>query len=191
MKMSQQIETTAARGLRISIPQVRLAALLALGLAAFVVGWLILGRDDSSAPSTGASIASEAELREFATSTSTPVYWAGRRAGQTYELTRTSDGRVYVRYLPTDVEPGDPRPQFLTVGTYPRTNAWAELRRAARKPGAVSRRLSNDGLMVFSRTRPTSVYLGYAGSRYQVEVYHPSPNEARRLVTSGSVVPVR
>ena len=28
-----------------------------------------------------------------------------------------------MRYLPRDVRLGDPRPDFLTVGTYPRENA--------------------------------------------------------------------
>jgi hypothetical protein len=34
-----------------------------------------------------------------------PVYWAGPRPSYTYELTRTSDGRIFVRYLPTGVAP--------------------------------------------------------------------------------------
>jgi hypothetical protein len=190
--MNQKIEVAVLRGRKLSVPHLRFGALLAVGLAVFLTGWLILGgRDDGSAPTNGASEASESELRSFAASSSTPVYWAGPRADQTYELTRTADGRVYVRYLPHGVKVGDPRPQFLTVGTYPRPNAWAELRRAAREPGAVSRQLSNDGMMVFSRSRPTSVYVGYAGGRYQIEVYAPSPGSARKLVLSGQIVPVR
>ena len=189
--MSQKIEV-AARGRKLSVPHLRLGALLAVGLAVFLTGWLILGgSDDGSATANGASAASEAELRSYAASASTPVYWAGPRTGQTYELTRTADGRVYVRYLPEDVKVGDPRPQFLTVGTYPRPNAWAELRRASREPGAVSRQLPNDGMMVFSRSKPTSVYVGFAGGRYQIEVYAPSPGSARKLVESGQIVPVR
>jgi hypothetical protein len=191
MQMSQKLETVVARRTGISFPRIRLAALLALGVAAFLVGWLIIGSDDASAPSTGASIASESELRDFAASASTPVYWVGPREGHAYEVTRASEGRVYVRYLPEGVDRGDPRPEFLTVGTYARPNAWAELRRASREPGAVSRRLPNDGMMVFRRSRPTSVYVGYAGGRYQIEVFHPSPNEARKLVLAGGVVPVR
>jgi hypothetical protein len=191
MQMNQRTQVAGARTMRLSRPQMRLGALLALGLAAFLIGWLIYGGDDGSTSANGASAKSESELRDFASSSSTPVYWAGPREGQTYEFTRTSDGRVYVRYLPEGVEAGDPRPQFLTVGTYPRPGAWAELRRASREPGAVSRNLPNDGLMVYSRSRPTSVYVGYAGGRYQVEVYAPSAGSARKLVLAGQVVPVR
>jgi hypothetical protein len=192
MARNERIQIAGARSSRLSVPQLRFGALLAIGLAVFLVGWLILGRgDDGSTAANGASAKSESDLRAFASSASTPVYWAGPREGQTYEVTRTSDGRVYVRYLPDGVDVGDPRPQFLTVGTYPRPGAWAELRRAAREPGAVSRDLPNDGLMVFSRSRPTSVYVGYAGGRYQVEVYAPSPGSARKLVLAGQIVPVR
>lgn len=192
MDMNEKVEIAAARERKLSVPHLRLGALLAVGLAVFLTGWLILGgRDDGSTSANGAPATSEAELRSYAASASTPVYWAGPRADRTYELTRTADGRVYVRYLPEGVDAGDPRPQFLTVGTYPRPNAWAELRRASREPGAVSRRLPNDGMMVFNRSRPTSVYLGYAGGRYQIEVYTPSPGTARKLVESGQIVPVR
>lgn len=191
MQMNQRIQVAGARTFRLSAPQMRLGAVLALGLAAFLVGWLIFGGNDDSSSASGASAKSESELRDFAASSSVPMYWAGPREGQTYELTRTSDGRVYVRYLPEGVEAGDPRPQFLTVGTYPRPGAWAELRRAGRKPGAVSKDLPNDGLMVYSRSKPTSVYIGYAGGRFQVEVYAPSAGSARDLVLAGQVVPVR
>lgn len=175
----------------IHLPHLRLGALIALGLAVFLTGWLVLGRDGKpSQPSTGATSASEAELREFAASASHPVYWAGARPGQTYELTKTSDGRVYVRYLPEGAQAGDPRPQFLTVGTYPRASAYAELKRASRAEGAIARKLPQGGLAVLSKGS-SSVYFGYPDAAYQVEVYAPSPGTARNLVVAGQIVPVR
>ena len=174
------------------VPHVRLGVLAAVGLAAFLVGWLALGRggDAPQASANGASAASESELKAVADSASHPVYWAGPREGQTYELTQTTNGFVYVRYLPEGTEVGDPRSRFLTVATYPRAGAFAELKRAAKAEGAVSLEIERGGLAVFNKARPTSVYLGYPDARYQVEVYHPSPDEARRLALSGQVVPV-
>jgi len=171
----------------------RLGALVAIGLAAFFVGWLVMNRgsDTPQVPATGASSASESELRTFAESVSHPIYWAGSKDGFTYELTRTNDGRVYVRYLPEGTAVGDPSSRFLTIGTYPRAGAFAELKRAGRADGAISLKLARDGLAVFSQAKPTSVYFGYPDARYQVEVYDPSPDEARRLALSGQVVPVR
>jgi hypothetical protein len=175
------------------LPNLRLGALVAIGLAAFFVGWLAMNRGDDTppAPGSGASAASESELHSFAESVSHPVYWAGPKDGYTYELTRTTDGRVYVRYLPEGSEVGDPSSRFLTVGTYPRAGAFAELKRAGRANGAISLTLERNGLAVFSKAKPTSVYLGYPDARYQVEVYDPSPDVARRLALSGQVVPVR
>lgn len=191
---AEQGQTVSGTAFTIPIPrspQVRLGALLALGLATFLVGWLFLGGDDKPAQQpSAASSTSESELREFAASAPHPVYWAGARSGQSYELTRTDDGRIYVRYLPEGVKAGDPRPRFLTVGTYPRANAFAELKRAARVQGATSKTLPNGGMAVFS-AGSSSVYFGYPDAAYQVEVYAPSPGSARNLVLGGQVVPVR
>jgi hypothetical protein len=173
------------------LPHVRLGALAALGFAAFLIGWFAIGGNDKPSQSAGTpSSTSEVELRELAASAPHPVYWAGPRAGQTYEVTRTRDGRVYVRYLPEGVKAGDPRPQFLTVGTYPRANAFAELKRAANAEGASSRPLPQGGLAVVS-PGSSSVYFGYPDAGYQVEVYAPSAGSARNLVFSGQVVPIR
>jgi hypothetical protein len=171
---------------------VRLGALVALGLAAFLIGWLVLGRGDNggSSATNGATPRSESELREFAASSSHPVYWAGPRSDHTYELTKTTDGRVFVRYLPSGVDAGDPRPDFLTIGTYPRRNAYSELKRAAKAPGAQSRSIGQGGIAVLSRGS-SSVYFGYPDAAYQVEVYAPGPGSARQLVLGGQVVPIR
>jgi hypothetical protein len=174
-------------------PNMRVGALVAVGLAAFLVGWLAMNRGGDAPPAqgSGASAASESELRAFAKSASHPVYWAGPKDGYTYELTRTTNGFVYVRYLPEGTEVGDSGSGFLTIGTYPRAGAFAELKRAAKAKGAISLKLERGGMAVFSEARPTSVYLGYPDARFQVEVYHPSADEARRLALSGQVVPVR
>jgi hypothetical protein len=174
-------------------PHVRLGALLAVGLAVFLTGWLVLGGDDKgsqSAQPADVSGVSEAQLREFAASAPNPVYWAGPRTGQTYELFKTSDGRVYIRYLPAGVKVGDPRPQFLTVGTYPLPNAFAAVKRIGRAPGAFTRKLPGGGLAVLNPATP-SVYFAYPGAKYQVEVFAPSPSTTRSLVLNGQVVPIR
>ncbi len=175
------------------LPYLRLGALIAVGLVAFLVSWVAMNRADDtpSVPGSGASAASESELKALADSVAHPVYWAGPKEGYTYELTRTTNGLVYVRYLPEGTEVGDPNSRFLTVGTYPRAGAFAELQRAAKAKGAVSLKVGDDGLAVFSQSRPTSVYLGYPDAKYQVEVFSPSPDEARRLALSGQIVPVR
>jgi hypothetical protein len=139
------------------------------------------------APATGVSVA---ELTRFSSSVGHPVYWAGAQPGSTYELSRTKDGRVFVRYLPSGAKLGDPKPKYLAVGTYPQANAFAVLKATAKKQGVKTTRLRGGGLAFADKTHPTSVYLAYPGSNYQIEVYDPSPARALRLVVSGKVVPI-
>jgi hypothetical protein len=118
------------------------------------------------------------------------VYWAGPRERHTYELTRPTDGNVYVRYLPAGVRAGDERPDFTTVGTYPRPRALARLRALARDAQGVTFRVPHRGFAVYARGRPTSVYLAFPGEDVQVEVYDPSPQRARQIARSGRVRPI-
>ena len=197
VKMSENAASVPPRRRR--WPALRVSAVLAVAAAAFFVAWLALrGGGEARTPAAASApppvaqvrAASESELQSLAESLNHPVYWAGAKRNYTYELTRLTDGRIYIRYLPAGVKIGDNRPLFLTIGTYPRKKAFAELERAARGQGAVRAGLPGGGLMVFSAAKPTSVYFGYRRARYQVEVYHPSANTARRLVLSGKVVPV-
>jgi hypothetical protein len=114
-----------------------------------------------------------------------PVYWAGPCTGAAYEVTESA-GRVYIRYLSSGVQLRSPQPNFLTVATYPRPNAFADIEAATKRPGAVKIAIPQ-GLAVYDSAKPTSVYLAYRGSTQQVEVYSPSALEARRLVESGRV----
>jgi hypothetical protein len=118
------------------------------------------------------------------------VSWAGPKSGYSYEVTTTRDGRFYVRYLPTGVAAGDPRASFLTVGTYSRTSAFADLRHASNAKGTWQVDLDRHGLLVFTPTNPKNAYFAFPGAKYQVEVYDPSGKAASRLVLAGKIVPV-
>lgn len=175
-----------------TLKPVRLGAVAAAVIGVALLAWLVLGGDDDEGSQANEPQAVSVEdLQEEAGSSQVPVYWAGPQAGTTYELTETSDGSVYVRYLAEDAEIGDPSPDFLTVATYPLENGYARVLAAAEEKGAETEELPNGGLALVDADRPSSVYLAYEGEPYQVEVYDPSPDRALELVTSGAIQPVR
>jgi hypothetical protein len=181
----------------IARPRIRLGAIFALALAAGLTAWILVDRDDPgdtslrvSAQSDGPRVATPAGLSSLAAFRGSPVYWVGRRAGTVYEVTETAEGYVYVRYLPSGTAIGDPRAAFLTVATYPRTDAYADVEAASRRPGAATIRLPDGGLAVYDKGKPTNIYLAHRGSGEQIEVYDPSGEAARRLVRAGLVRPV-
>lgn len=129
-------------------------------------------------------------LKKVAGTLSHPLYWATGQTPETYELTQTTNGRVFVRYLPKDVQIGDPRPDFLTVGTYPQANAFQTVQDGSKVAGATVTQLQGGGLMVSQKDRPTSAFFAFPGSPVLVEVYAPTVGQAAELVTSGAVRPI-
>lgn len=174
------------------VRRLRIAAAIGVALAVALAAWLIFrdGDDDSQPQGPASSAASVAQLQTLPAETGHDVYWAGRRSRYTYELTRTTDGNVYIRYLPPGIAVGDARPAYLTIGTYPRSRALSGLRRLARRSGNVSFPVEGGGLAVYSRGRPNSVYVAFPGDPVQVEVYDPSAQRARRLAREGRVRPI-
>src|SRR5256714_3241040 len=173
--------TRALRGARIG-------SVVAVALAAAFIAWLFIRHRTNSEPPTQIAegtavpqVVSPARLRAIAATTSYPLYWAAGRSGLRYELTEAGS-RTYIRYLPANVAPGDPRPRFLTIGTYAARNAFAQTRRAGKRPAAVTLPLGGGGIAVYSAKSPTSVYFAYPGSGVQVEVYDPNARTALRLV---------
>jgi hypothetical protein len=171
---------------------VRLGAVIALALAAGVVSWLVLrdgGNTSSSPPAqpSGAAAASVAQIQSLAASVGHPVFWLGPKSGFTYELTETSSGKIYIRYLPSGVKVGASKP-YLTVATYPFPGAYPAIARAAASKGAVSVKLTHGGLAVLDGAYPESVQLAYPGVDYQVEVYDPVPRRAMRMVSAGRLL---
>jgi hypothetical protein len=133
-----------------------------------------------------ATKASVGDLRSFA-SPSRPVYWIGPANSGTLEVTRTSSGAVFVRYLPAGVTVGDKAPSYTTIGTYSTPNAYATMRNSARTRGFLQGRAPSGGLAVWRSSRATSVYLAYPKTDYLVEIYDPSPRRARSLALSARV----
>ncbi len=107
----------------------------------------------------------------------------------TYERTTLASGRILVRYLPDGTKVGTSAP-FLSVGTYTLPNAYAATQRAASKPGAVRIKVSTSAIAFSTKAHPLNVWLTYPGSRYQIEVFDPTPGKARQLVEAGDVARV-
>jgi hypothetical protein len=165
-----------------------LAGVLVIGLLA----WLIFhdGGDSGTQPG-GPESATVESLRETASSSGMPIYWAGPQNGAELELTNAEGGkRVYVRYLTGGAQPGDPRPKFLTVGTYVFPDATRALKRQSREVGGELRPAPGGATVYVNPDRPQSVYLAYPGVEVEIEVYDPSPQRALNLVTAGQIVPV-
>ena len=185
------------------LSSVRIGAVVAIALAAAFVIWLLVrGNDDSSTSSTastttavtakpiGPVAATPAALRSVSAQDKRPIYWVGPRSGQTYELTRTAAGSVYVRYLPPGAKIGNRRADYTIVGTYPKPNALSVLQDLAKQPNEKSVPAPGGGIAVYSTDAPTNVYVAFPGSDEQIEVFDPSATRALRLVTSGRVAPV-
>ena len=185
------------RGLPGRRQSVRVAAIAAAAVALAGIGLAagLLIRGGASTPPAQPPRATETspeQLRSFAAAQGHAVYWAGMLPGRKLELTESRGGDVFVRYLAPHAALGDRRPQFTTVATYPlRVDAYEVATGVAKKKGMVSKKFRGSGIAVWSRQRPTSVYLAYPTSNLLVEVYDPSAPQAQRLALSGEVAPVR
>jgi hypothetical protein len=119
-----------------------------------------------------------------------PVYWAGDQGGKPLELTLTTDGKAFVRYLNSEGDVGSPDPKFLTVATYPLQGAYEALQENAKlHPDTQTAETPDGGLVLVSQDRPQSVYIAYPGKDIEIEVYAPSAADALDTATSGDIKP--
>lgn len=178
-------------------PDVRIGAVVAVAIAVALLVWLVVRGGDSGGSSGAPHVAAippvaagEGRLRDLSVEVGRPVYWLGPLKDRTYELTRTTLDRIYVRYLPQGTPVGTTEAKYPLVGTYPVDNAYGVLKTLATKAGESSFTAPKGGFAVYSSSRPTNIYLAYPGSNVQIEVFDPSAERARELITSGRVVPV-
>jgi len=175
--------------------RLRIGAVVALVLVAGFVAWLLLRDGDSSSSASPIPARSTAlpisvkGLHTLAT-LGIPIYWIGQRPGYKYELTKTPDNRVFLRYLPEGTKIGSTT-NYLTIGTYPAKNAFADTRRLAASSGSVKLPAPKGGVAYYRSDTPTNVFLAFPGVNYRVEVYDPSAGRAQDLVTLGQVAPAR
>jgi hypothetical protein len=184
---AQRVPTKRRRrslGVRVSAVVV---FLVGVGAAVFLVLHQNSSKSVERAPASGMTAA---QLSKLPTTLGHVVYWAGVQSGYTYEVTRTADGSVYIRYLPPGIEPGDANPNYLTIGTYPVKSPVAAVRALAKRAGASPLKLSGGGTAAEDAAHPDSVYVAYPGSIYEIEVYEPVPGLAKRLVLDGKIGPL-
>jgi hypothetical protein len=172
----------------------RICASVALALLVGVVVWLIVkDNHESGKPDVASASSSAATLNTVRTlpgELGHDVYWAGPDPTATYELTQVGRN-MFIRYLPPGVDVGDPRPDFLTVGTYPVPHAFRVLTRQGTQRGGHLRHAAGGGIAVWSDARPQSVYLAFPRTDLQIEIYDTSATRARRLAITGAVKPIR
>lgn len=188
-------ESVASRGLDVKTVRLGIAGLLVV--AAVVLGAIALfggdsGDGSSAGSETNAVALSLPELLAEVSELGQPVFWAGPQAGvESYELSTTPDGRVYIRYLTGDAEAGDPRADFVTVGTYPVAAAQQALRDATKAAAGEQALSRHDGFQALSSEDATNAYVVYDDQpEVQIEIFSPQPGEAAELATSGALKPL-
>lgn len=169
----------------------RAAVLLTALLVAIIAYALISDGDDDGSSAKDVASADAEGIHQLAGEEDHDVYWAGPNGAESFEWTKLPDGRIYVRYLTGGAEVEDPRPRFLTVGTYPVGNGVAAVKKAAKSPGAGTLKVKGGGTALVNENAPSSVYVAYRGSEYQIEVFDPDPDRALMLVKSGKIQPIR
>jgi hypothetical protein len=169
-------------------------------VAAALVYFLLIKEDEDSGGTraSGADISAgegavevtEGDLAGLAGKVDFPVFWAGDQGQERLELTRTTDDRVFIRYLDDGAKLGTSDPDYLTVGTYPLKDAYKALEEQSAEEGAVVEDTPDGGLVVTNESAPTSVYIAFEDEDYQIEVFDPDPDLALDLATSGQIEPV-
>jgi hypothetical protein len=167
-------------------------AILALAALVGLVVWLVVESRSSNTnqPAANPPVAVNLSgLRTLSSASGQSIYWVGPNTQSSlYELTRASNG-FYLRYLPSGATAGDKR-LLQTVATFPMTNAYDTTKKLATASGTESFEVPGKGIAIFGAKTPTTIYIAYPGTNYQLEIYHPDPATARRLAESGTLQPV-
>jgi hypothetical protein len=167
--------------------QILLGVLVAI-LAVLLVVTLFTGDDDEvSLTPDEPQLVSVSQLEGFADDAPHPVYWVGERPDTEFELSEGEDGRIFVRYLPSDV---GSETEFLTIASYPVADPVGALERTGEGEGKEIASSDNGAVILLDTASPDNVHLAYPGEEVQIEVFSPVPREALEIASRDQVVPV-
>jgi hypothetical protein len=171
-----------------------ISAVIVIVIAVAVLIWLLFirGGDDNNSNSEASKrvdLISAPALPNETADVAYPVYWLGPKPGVEYEVTLISDGRTYIRYLPTGVEAQSPDP-YLTVGSYEQANAYDVLKGLAKRPGQSTVTIPNGGLALRYQGKSNGIYAAFPGDDTQIEIFDPTPGKALDFAKSGALAPV-
>jgi hypothetical protein len=172
--------------------QIRIAVLVILALVIGIVLWLVLGhhskkpnKPQNLTKALGPWALSAQKLHNEAAIIGQPIYWAGPRKHVHYEFWRTTNNRIYIRYLPKGKHAGDPSTKYTIISTYQVPQAYeavSKLKGAIKGPG---------GAAVWVRpTDPHSVLVAWPSVPFEVEVYDKNPANAASIAQSGQLTTV-
>ena len=105
-----------------------------------------------------------------------------------YELTYTTSGSVYVRYLPAEAEREDSHDAYLTVANYSIVDGFNHLVEHGNVDGFTVAPLRNGAEIVTEDADSTRAYFAFPDVPLQVEVFDPEEGKALELVSNGSIV---
>jgi hypothetical protein len=184
----------------------RVGAVLAVAAAAGLGAWAFIANRGSESPTGAAGTTapvvaattttarpiapvglSAQGLRTLTASISQPIYWVGPKPGYLYELTRTGNGKIFVRYLPPGTPVGTKKATYLIVATYPFRGALKALEDLTARTRLT---IPGGGIAIVDKSHPQSVHLAFPGVDNQIEVYDPSPARSLSIARSGTVRPV-
>jgi hypothetical protein len=172
-----------------------IVVLVVLAIAAGIVVWAVVTGKSSNSSKVQRQLlgVTRTQLSTLAAQQGHEVYWAGPRPGVRYEWTRTTSGRIYVRYLRGSTKIGARNKTFLTVATYSFPNAKKAVQELAnRTPGSQTRDLPGGALVYHNpKVAPTSAYLAFPGSDYEVEVFDPRHGKAYSIAKSGDIQEIK
>jgi hypothetical protein len=174
----------------------RLVVLGIVGLGVVVAAVLVFvhGHHNGSPPAgtvnlIRATLYTQSGLKTLAGASNSPIYWVGPVPGDRYEVTRTANNDLFIRYLPLGVDAGSRQGKYLLIATYPLYKALASLKATAHGH-SLKVAHTRGGIAVVERGKTTNLRVAFPNVDYEVEVYDPSPKRAKELATSGALTPV-
>ena len=191
-------------------PRQRLIVVLGLALLIALVAWVLSGgsgtdelaapvestnQSASAAPTVNwiaipASIVTKDELIAATKNLGVAIYWNGETEDTNIELTVLSEGKVFVRYLPKDIEAGSSE-AFFTVATYYDPSALAKVQSLGATAGAKLVNYQGGAVGASASESDSNIYFAFDGNPALYNIYSPDPNLAWGALESGSIAILR